>query len=150
MNIVTIFIMPCIYSFLSSFAFGVQFNIRSYHIFLAAIGGIISQLVYSAMSTAGVSDMVCYFTAACAITFYSECLAKLMKTPINMYLVISLIPLVPGGAIYNAMITLVNGNFDAFLHDVVFTLGIAGSIAMGVFAISTVFRVIGVAFRVKK
>ncbi len=140
-NIISLYILPCIYSFVTSIAYGIQFNIRKHHIFFAALGGIISKTTITLLFESDISVLPSYFFATCAITLYSEILAKKLKAPINMYLVISLIPLVPGGEMYEAMLTLVDGNLSGFLEDAVFTLGIAGSIAMGVFAVSTIFRV---------
>lgn len=133
-------ILPCLYTFIASIAFGIQFNIRLRHIFAAAIGGIVSQLIFSVMELQGSSEMLCYFAAACSISAYSEILARRLKVPVNMYLVISIIPLVPGGYIYKAMITLINGDIPLFTEQCLNTFGIAGSIAMGVFAVSSLAR----------
>lgn len=140
MNATQQILLPCLYTFIASIAFGIQFNIKLRHIFAAAIGGIVSQLIFSVMELKGSPEMLCYFAAACAIAAYSEILARRLKVPINMYLVISIIPLVPGGYIYKAMITLINGDTQLFTEQCFNTFGIAGSIAMGVFAVSSLAR----------
>lgn len=140
MDILREIVLPCLYSFIASIAFGIQFNIRLRHIFAAGIGGAVSQLLFSVMDVSGRNEILCYFAAACAISLYSEFLARRLHIPVNMYLVISIIPLVPGGYIYNAMITLVGGDTSGFWEQCASTFAIAGAIAMGVFAVSSLVR----------
>ena len=134
--------LPCLYSFIASLAFGIQFDIRFKHIAAAAIGGIISQLIFSVTELTESSELMGYFIASCAISLYAEILARRLKVPVNMYLVISIIPLVPGGYIYQAMITLIGGNTAEFMDRCANTFAIAGSIAMGVFAVSSLVRLV--------
>ena len=142
MSVLHDIVLPALYSFIASIAFGIQFNLRFRHIIVAAVGGIISQVIFSAAELSGSSEMLCYFLAACAISVYSEILARRLHVPVNMYLIVAIIPLVPGGMIYNAMITLVNGNAQEFANQCAATFGVAGSIAMGVFAVSSLARII--------
>lgn len=133
-------ILPCVYSFIASIAFGIQFNIRFLHIIAAGVGGIVSQFIFLLLELNGTGEMFCYFAAACAISIYAELLARRLRVPVNMYLVIAIIPLVPGSYIYNTMMTLIGGDTDGFLIQCVRTFEIAGSIAMGVFIVSSIFR----------
>lgn len=141
MNALNDIILPAFYSFIASIAFGIQFNIRFRHIIAAAVGGVISQVIFSAAELGGSSEALCYFLAACAISVYSEFLAKRLHVPVNMYLVVAIIPLVPGKMIYQAMITLVNGDTQGFAEQCTATFAAAGAIAMGVFAVSSIVRV---------
>ena len=140
MDILNSIILPCLYTFIASIAFGIQFNIKFHHIIAAGIGGVISQLLFSVLELEGSNEMICYFAAACAISIYSEILARRLKVPVNMYLVISIIPLVPGGYMYKAMITLIDGDIQLFAEKCVHAFSIAGSIAIGVFAVSSLVR----------
>lgn len=141
MNILSDLVLPAFYSFIASIAFGIQFNIRFRHLIAAAVGGIVSQVILSAAELGGNSAFACYFFSACAISAYSEFLAKRLHVPVNMYLVIAIIPLVPGKMIYQAMITLVNGDTQGFAQECASTFGVAGAIALGVFAVSSAVRV---------
>lgn len=136
------FVLPCIYSFIASIAFGIQFNIKFKHIIAAGVGGLICQFVYMIIGTMGASEAICCFFAACTISLYSEILARKLRVPVNMYLVVGIIPLVPGGYIYQTMIVLIDGDIDTFLAQFVETIGIAGAIAMGVFAVSSMSRLL--------
>ncbi|HOV41864.1 MAG TPA: threonine/serine exporter family protein, partial [Oscillospiraceae bacterium] len=66
--------------------------------------------------------------------------ARLTKSPAMVYLVVSIIPLVPGGDIYRTMVYFIEGKADLFLGLFMYALSIAGSIALGVFAVTSIFR----------
>ncbi len=135
-------ILPCLYSLIASIAFGVQFNIKLRHMIMAGIGGTLTQFIFLAFELSGITEMLCYFFSAAAVSAYSEIMARRLHVPVNMYLVIGIIPLVPGGYMYNTMITLIGGNTDLFFQMFLTAVGIAGSIAMGVFAVSAFVRLI--------
>lgn len=145
-NIMEQFVMPCLYSLIASAAFGVQFNIKLRHMITAAIGATITQLIFVSYELSGTSEMLCYFFSAAAVSVYSELMARRLHVPVNMYLVIGVIPLVPGGYMYNTMITLVGGDVHAFLPQFANAVGIAGSIAMGVFVVSAFIRLVRVIY----
>jgi uncharacterized membrane protein YjjB (DUF3815 family) len=142
MDALHIIVLPALYSFIASIAFGVQFNIRFRHIIAASVGGIISQVVFSAASVGGAGDALCYFLAASAVSAYSEILARRLHVPVNMYLIVGIIPLVPGGLIYSAMMAPLRGDSESFLSGCGEALGAAGAIAMGIFAVSSAARII--------
>lgn len=142
MNVMNDLILPCLYSVIASVAFGIQFNIKFRHISAAAVGGGVSQVIFSALELNGSSELLCYFLASCAASAYSEILARRLHVPVNMYLVVAIIPLVPGGYIYNTMITLVSGETSLFMQKCLSAFGIAGAIAMGIFAVSSAARLI--------
>lgn len=135
-------ILPCLYSLIASIAFGVQFNIKLRHMIMAGIGGTLTQFIFLAFELSGTAEMLCYFFSAAAVSVYSEIMARRLHVPVNMYLVIGIIPLVPGGYMYNTMITLIGGNISLFFEMFLTAVGIAGSIAMGVFAVSALVRLI--------
>ena len=139
-NVVQQLVLPCLYSLVASIAFGVQFNIRFRHMITAGIGGTLTQLIFTGFELSGTSEMLCYFFSAAAVSMYAELMARRLHVPVNMYLVIGIIPLVPGGYMYNTMITLIGGDVEMFSHQFAESVGIAGSIAMGVFAVSALAR----------
>lgn len=139
-NVLQQLILPCLYSLIASIAFGVQFNIKLRHMIMAGIGGTLTQFIFLAFELSGTAEMLCYFFSAVAVSMYSEIMARRLHVPVNMYLVVGIIPLVPGGYIYNTMITLIGGDVESFSHQFAETVGIAGSIAMGVFAVSALVR----------
>ena len=80
--------------------------------------------------------------ATIAAAALSEIFARLYKTPATVFLIIGIIPLVPGGGIYYAMEHAINGETDLFLDVLFHTLGLAGSLAVGVLLVSSTVRLI--------
>ncbi|MBQ5317031.1 MAG: threonine/serine exporter family protein [Oscillospiraceae bacterium] len=142
MDILNDIVVPCLIIFVACIAFGMMFNILRRHLIAAAIGAVVSEFVYSLLTGLEVSEVKSIFLAAAAVALYSEILARLFRSPVNMYLVVSIIPLVPGKTIYDTMITLVLGDSESFLSRLLDTFEAAGAIAMGIFMVSSVVRLI--------
>lgn len=132
-------IIELIAAFLGSFGFAVIFNIRGPGMFICAAGGIVTWLTYRGIQTVG-SDVIAYFVATMAAALYAETFARIRKYPAISYLVISLIPLIPGAGVYYTMNYVVQGNMDLAVNKGISTLAIAGAIAVGILLISTVYR----------
>lgn len=58
------------------------------------------------------------------------------------YLLVALLPLVPGGGIYYAMSYCVAGDTDRFLAELLHTFGMAAALAVGAMLASSVFRTV--------
>ena len=72
------------------------------------------------------------FFAAVVSALYSELMARSRKYPVTSYLVISLLPLVPGAGIYYTVYAFITGDNAGALFKGVETLKIAGAIALGI------------------
>jgi uncharacterized membrane protein YjjB (DUF3815 family) len=81
-----------------------------------------------------------FFVATIAISIYSEIMARVHKAPVTGYLLVSLLPLVPGGGIYYTMEYCIIGNTEMFLETGIHTLGIAGALALGILLVSSFVR----------
>jgi len=71
-------------------------------------------------------------------------MARIRKYPAISYLVISVFPLIPGAGIYYTTNHLVRGDMTRFAEQGLYTIEIAGAMAVGILLVSTVFRVITV------
>ncbi len=140
-------IWPCVYSFFASLAFSFTFNLRGANMFYAALGGALSWFVYLLFAGCFSSDIPQYFLSMVAVSIYSEYMARRHKSPVTVYLVISYIPLVPGGGAYYTMEYLVEGNSALAAETGVHTLFIAGAIAMGIVLVSSLVRIYTVYIR---
>lgn len=121
---------------------GVLFNVRGKNLILSAIGGGIGWLMYKIFMGLGMSSIPALFVASIFISSYSEICARKFKTPVTVFLIGSLIPLVPGGAMYYTMYEAVQGNSQRTWDMVLTTLGSAAIIAFGVVVVSTFIRII--------
>lgn len=146
MNEVFQYFLPCIYAFVACIAFCVLFNIHT-GILICAFGGGLGWLVYLLCAPIFHSDILQSFVAALVISAYSEVMARIRKCPVTGYLLVAFFPLVPGGGIYYAMEHAINGETELFLDVLLHTLGIAGSLAVGVLLVSSVVRLLNNARR---
>lgn len=129
-------------SFLASIGFAILFNIKGKHVVIAGIAGAIGACVYKVSLVYGASEMMAIFFASICFSFYSEILARICKTPVTTYIVCALIPLVPGGGMYQTMLQALQGNIEQALATGWNTLGIAGVLVSGILIVSTLMRTI--------
>lgn len=91
------------------------FNVRGKLIFFTSLGGAIGWFVYLLCRPLQ-NDIVQFFIATVVITIYSEVMARIHKVPVTGYLLIALLPMVPGGGIYYTMEYCIAGNTQMFLE----------------------------------
>ena len=95
----------------------------------------------------GCQEYVSYLAAASFAAVYAEIMARVRKCPATAFLVISLVPLIPGAGLYYTMRFAVDGNLQACIEKGIGTLTIAGVMAVGVILINTFLRMYTVIFR---
>ncbi|MEG1896309.1 MAG: threonine/serine exporter family protein, partial [Oscillospiraceae bacterium] len=95
------------------------------------------------------SDIIQNLLAAFAVALFSELMARVFKTPATVFLIIGILPMVPGGGIYYTMEYCVSGNTAMFLEKGLHTFAIAGAIAVGVSLASSIVRIFSSAGYIK-
>ncbi len=124
----------------ASFGFGIFFNLRGKKLLAAAFGGALGWLFYLLFAPLG--EFMQFFAAGAAITLYSEIMARIQKAPAAIYLAPALIPLVPGGTIYEAMLFALKNLNSLFISAGIRALTIMGAIVLGIVTVSSVARLI--------
>ena len=142
LNLTPDMFLPCIYAFFASFGFSYVFNLRGKNMFYAALGGGLSWFVYLLFAGCFSSDVPQFFLSMVAVSLYSEYMARKHHSPVTVYLVISYIPLVPGGGAYYTMEYLVGGETQLAMETGIHTLFVAGAIAMGIVLVSSMTRIL--------
>lgn len=132
------YLLPCVCAFLACVGFTLVFNIHGVGKLICGVGGALGWLVYL---LAGKSIFAA-FLASMAIGLYSEVMARLRRCPVTGYLLVALLPLVPGGGIYYAMSYCVSGDTNMFLETLLHTFGMAAALAVGAMLASSVFRAV--------
>ncbi len=135
-------IMKCVWVFLGTVSFGIIFNIRGKNLMFASLGGLLSWIVCQTAKGYEVEEVQSYFLAAVVIAFYSEFMAIYRKAPVTVFIVLGMIPLVPGGSIFYTMHELIMGNYTQFVQIGVTTFSIAGVIALGILIASFCVQII--------
>jgi len=125
---------------IASIGFGIIFNIKGKNLIFSSLGGGLSWLIYSLGLNFNFSTISSLFIASICFSIYSEIFARILKTPVTTLIICCLIPLVPGGLMYNAMYEAITGNLYGALEHVIDTLSRAGTLASGIIFISTITR----------
>jgi len=129
-----------IYAFIVSLGFGVLFNVRDRNLFFAALGGAVGWFFYSLTLNLSGSNVLAMLIASISISVYAEIFSRVLKNPVTLFLVCSLIPLVPGSGMYYTVFEAVKGNVDKSLNYGIETISLAGVIAVGIILVSTLSR----------
>ena len=135
-------LLPCAYAFLACAGFCLVFNIHGPGILICCSGGALGWLIYLLAEFLTANIILRFLLATIVITLFSEIMARIRRCPVTGYLIIALLPLVPGSGIYEAMIHCVQGETDLFLSVLLRTLGIAGALALGALLGSSVLRIL--------
>ncbi|WP_026884371.1 threonine/serine exporter family protein [Clostridium akagii] len=135
-------ILATFYSFLSSLCFAFIFNIRGKNILIASIGGSLSWLIYLIIQNVHGSNTVSLFVAAFVVSIYSEVMARVFRSPVTTYTICGIIPLVPGGGMYDTMFQTISGNISKATLAGLQTLTGAGAIAIAMVMVSSLCRLI--------
>ena len=132
-------LIPC---FIACVGFLILFNIHGAGGFLCAFGGLLTWAVYKLTVNIGGSEILAYFIGTVIAALYSEIMARIRKYPAISYLVTSIFPLIPGAGIYYAVTYAVRGDISNFTNKLLYTIAIAGAIAVGILIGSTTVRLI--------
>ena len=138
--------VPCVCAFLACVGFTLMVNIHGYGKRIAGVGGALGWLVY----LLGDKTIFAAFLAAASIGVFAEVMSRVRRCPVTGYVLVALLPLVPGGGVYYAMRHCVAGETDLFLSTLLRTFGMAAALAVGAMLASSVFRAIVPRFRPPK
>ena len=107
----------------------------------ASITGVIGFVIYVILFRhMGQSIMVSHFAATVVVTIICEILARRMRLPSTIFLLTSLVPLVPGYNFYSAMLALVQDDGMRAASQAFTAVQIVAAIAVGAAVTSVVFR----------
>ena len=77
--------------------------------------------------------------ATVVTTLYSQAIARIVKSPTTLFLVPTVVPILPGGFLYYTMLYAVEGNWAGFLEKGILTLSTAAAIAVGMLVGSSLY-----------
>ena len=119
--------MHTLLSFISCIGFAVLFNVQRRNVLLAAVNGAISWTLLLSLDVPGI----------CAEVF-----AIVQKTPATGFIVIGVIPLVPGFRVYKSMLFFVNGDITGGVAEGIHACFIAVAIAVGIILATSLTRLV--------
>ena len=112
--------------------FAILFNIRPRRLFLGALGGGLTWVVYLILAQYLAPDFVCVALAAAFGAVFAEIMARVCKAPATVFTILSEIALIPGGSLYITMHHLVGGRQAEALQYGMHTVMVAIAIALGI------------------
>ncbi|MBR5976447.1 MAG: threonine/serine exporter family protein [Clostridia bacterium] len=127
---------------LGSVGFSLIYRLKTIHIPLAALGGAITWGVYLLGLNFTENIFVASLIAAVICTLYAEISAKVQKTPATVLLIPSMIPLIPGGALYYTMSNIVSRELETAWYFGRLTIQYALAIALGMALVWTVWTTV--------
>ncbi len=128
--------------FVGCSGFCVLFNVHGRGMVLCIAGGAAAWMVYLLCGALGCDVYAANLFAAVFAALYAEVMARVRKCPAMPYLVIATLPMLPGAGLYYTMSLGLEGEMMAAVAKGLETVGIAGSLAVGILLVSTVFRLI--------
>lgn len=129
-------------SFISCIGFGILFNVQKRNLLLAALNGAISWTLVLALDIPQVSYIFANLLSALVVGIFAEIFAVFKKTPATGFIVIGVIPLVPGFRVYKSMLFFVRGKIDQGIAEGIHACFIAVSIAVGIILATSIARIV--------
>lgn len=118
-------------SFFATAAFVIIFNVQKSSLIKCGIVGMSGWFIYISMTTLGYDVVPASLVAAFVVGLICHVFARVYKTPIIIFNVAGIIPLVPGGLAYDAMRNFVENDYSFALSLAAKAGLISGAIALG-------------------
>ncbi|MBQ8515072.1 MAG: threonine/serine exporter family protein [Ruminococcus sp.] len=133
-------IIQLVTGFIGSLCFGILFNLHGWRLAVSALGGLFTWGLFLLFSFFIKNDPLCYFIVAAIISFYSEIMARVLKTPATPIITTSLVPLIPGSSLYYTMSYAFHSNWIQFWEKAVSTLKLASALALGILCVTAMVQ----------
>ena len=130
---------------LATLGFSILFYIHPRRLVVATLGGALTTGIYLLGVRFIGGELFPNLLGALVGAGFSEIMGRFTKVPVPIYMVPCVIPLVPGGGLYETMFNFVAGNYAAAATAGMRTLQIALGIAGGI----VIASVLGIIFRPK-
>lgn len=118
-------------SFLAAAGFAIIFNVPKQVLFQCGFVGMVGWFVYRLLLIFETDAVVATLAASIVVAVISQIFAKWFRTPIIIFNVSGIIPLVPGGLAYDAMRLLVESKYELAIPAATRVFMISGAIALG-------------------
>ena len=134
-------LLKTVFAFVASVAFAVMLKTNRRHLLLSGVGAVFAYFIYSLMLTLLGSFFAAAFISTAVAVIYAEILARVRKAPAIIYILVAVIPTVPGGELYFTMRYLIMDDMAMCLKKLTETLEIGLGIAGGIVTASILFGI---------
>lgn len=142
MDILRDFIIHFGSSFIAAFGFTILYNIPKKVVFPASLTGAIGWTSHFFLINYFMTEnFLATIIASFFIAFVSQIFARKHKKPVILFTLPGIIPLVPGGMVYNMMRSFVEGQTNLGVQFAINTFLTAGGLALGLLINGALFQV---------
>ena len=96
-------------TFLASLGFGIIFDLKGLKLLVAALNGMLGGIIYNLLLTSQ-GEMMALFIASFSILAFAAIMARIIRCPTTILLISALVPLVPGGLMYETVLALIDND----------------------------------------
>lgn len=132
-------IIQVIAAFIGVCCYGFSTETPRRFILYAGLGGGLAWMCYLVSLDLLQSVVFANFIGAFSVGIYSHLMARKKRTPVTVFLLGGILPLVPGRQIYQAVYYLIAQENALSANNLILTLNIAGAIALAIFLADTIF-----------
>lgn len=123
-------------AFVGSLGFSILFHIRGGKLPVAALGGLLCWGFYLLVGRT-LPVLVASLLAGCFAAAYGELMARLFRAPATLFVTPAVIPLVPGGSLYNFMYRVLSGDVAGAAPYGYETVNVALGVAIGIAVVTS-------------
>ncbi len=128
-------------AFIAVISIAVTFGVPKKFLIHAGTVGAVGWFVNLILSFMGFPIVSSMFFATLAVALMSHSYARILKTPVTLFLITGILPLVPGVGMYQTVYYLITNDEKLSRYYFNQTMQIAGMIALAIFIVDTIFRI---------
>lgn len=117
---------------IATISFAIIFTAPKKEVLYCGLTGAVGWTVYYAMTQNNINPVFASLVATFCLTILARCFAVLRQSPVTIYLLPGIFPLVPGAGIYYTAYHMFLGNTQMSGFKALETLEIAGAIVFGI------------------
>ncbi|MFC5452946.1 threonine/serine exporter family protein [Paenibacillus aestuarii] len=130
-------------SFVATAAFAILFNVPRRTLLQCGFVGMAGWMLYLLFLQIPLNPIMATLIASFVVTLTSQIFSKIYKTPVIVFSVSGIIPLVPGGLAYDAMRNVVENQYDLAVQLATKAFMLSGAIAIGLVFSEVINHVMG-------
>lgn len=135
-------IIQIIGAFIATISLAVLLGVpRKFTLWVGLVGAL-GWMIYLLLGQGEEHILIRTFIAALVVSLISHSFARVMKAPVTVFLISGILPLVPGTGMYRTVYQLFIGNRSLAGQSFLLTMQMAGMIALSIFIMDSVFRVL--------
>ncbi|GHU64247.1 membrane protein [Clostridia bacterium] len=125
-------------AYLSGLSYSIAFNVPKKYLFYTGLTALLGSWMYLLSKMFSLPYPILF--GGMVIAAVSNIFARLLKTPVTLFLIPGVLPLVPGVSIYRWIASFIAGDVNSSTYHLMNTLQTAGGIALAFFLVDSVFR----------